>query len=64
MSGLRRLVSGPERAVGVLAVTQILCWGMLIYPPVLTMPHLAAAHGWSLAFGMSGFSLADRKSVV
>lgn len=58
MSGLRRLVSGPERAVGVLAVTQILCWGMLIYPPVLTMPHLAAAHGWSLAFGMSGFSLA------
>jgi MFS family permease len=58
MTALRRLAFGPERAVGVLAVTQILCWGMLIYPPVLTMPHLTAARGWSLAFGMSGFSLA------
>ncbi|QDL96147.1 MFS transporter [Rhodopseudomonas palustris] len=58
MTALRRLALGPERAVGVLAVTQILCWGILIYPPVLTMPYLAEAHGWSLAFGMSGFSLA------
>jgi MFS family permease len=58
MTALRRLAFGPERAVVVLAVTQILCWGMLIYPPVLTMPHLAAERGWSLAFGMAGFSLA------
>ena len=42
----------------VLSVTQILCWGILIYPPVLMVPELAAAHGWSLAFGMAGFSLA------
>lgn len=53
----RDLVFGPGRAVIVLAVTQILTWGILIYPPVLTMPHLVAAHGWTLAFGMAGFTL-------
>lgn len=42
----------------VLCITQILSWGILIYPPVLTMPQIAAAHGWSLALGMAGFSLA------
>ncbi|NVN85158.1 MAG: MFS transporter [Rhodopseudomonas sp.] len=57
MGRLRNLLLGPQRAVVVLSVTQILCWGMLIYPPVLTMPHVAAAHGWSLAFCMAGFSL-------
>ena len=40
-----------------MSLTQILGWGILIYPPVLTMPHVAAAHGWSLAFAMAGFSL-------
>ena len=55
---MRRFLFGPQRAVLVLSLTQILCWGMLIYPPVLTMPHLAAAHGWSLATAMAGFSLA------
>lgn len=53
----RDLVFGPGRAVIVLAVTQILTWGILIYPPVLTMPQLTAAHGWTLAFGMAGFTL-------
>lgn len=57
MTQWRDLVFGPGRAVVVLAVTQILTWGILIYPPVLTMPHLTAAHGWSLAFGMAGFTL-------
>lgn len=57
MHRLRDLVFGPGRAVVVLSVTQILTWGILIYPPVLTMPHVVAAHGWSLAFGMAGFSL-------
>ncbi len=33
----------PQRAVIVLYITQILCWGILIYPPMLTMPLLAAA---------------------
>jgi hypothetical protein len=41
----------------VLSLTEILAWGILIYPPVLIVPHLAADHGWSLAFGMAGFSI-------
>jgi predicted MFS family arabinose efflux permease len=49
---------GPWRAVPVLGVTQILAWGALFYPPVLMMPLIAADRGWSLAFAMSGFSLA------
>src|SRR5436305_6503776 len=57
MHRLRDLVFGPGRAVSVLSFTEILAWGILIYPPVLIMPHLAADHGWSLAFGMAGFSI-------
>src|SRR3954465_5260145 len=57
MHRLRDLVFGPGRAVTVLSLTEILAWGILIYPPVLTMPHLVADHGWSLAFGMAGFSI-------
>ncbi|MDT3685786.1 MAG: MFS transporter [Pseudorhodoplanes sp.] len=44
--------------MSVLGVTQILAWGILFYPPVLTMPLIAAERGWSLAFAMAGFSLA------
>src|SRR5436305_12611919 len=57
MQRLRDLVFGPGRAVSVLSVTEILSWGILIYPPVLIMPRLTADHGWSLAFGMAGFSI-------
>jgi MFS family permease len=57
MHKLRDLVFGPGRAVSVLSLTEILSWGILIYPPVLIMPHLTADHGWSLAFGMAGFSI-------
>ncbi|HEU0085131.1 MAG TPA: MFS transporter [Bradyrhizobium sp.] len=57
MQRLRDLVFGPGRAVSVLSLTQILSWGILIYPPVLIMPRLTADHGWSLAFGMAGFSI-------
>ncbi len=53
----RDFVFGPWRAVPVLGVTQILAWGVLFYPPVLTMPLIAADRGWSLAFAMAGFSL-------
>jgi len=53
----RDFVAGPWRAVSVLGVTQILAWGILFYPPVLTMPLIAAERGWSLAFAMGGFSL-------
>ncbi len=57
MHKLRDLVVGPERAVLVLSFTEILAWGILIYPPVLTAPHIAADHGWSLAFSMGGLSI-------
>jgi MFS family permease len=48
---------GPWRAVLVLGVTQIITWGTLFYPPVLTVPLIARHHGWSLAFAMGGVSL-------
>src|ERR1700741_1358906 len=50
-------VAGPWRAVLVLGVTQIIAWGMIFYSPVLLAPLIAAEHGWSLSFTMSGFSL-------
>jgi MFS family permease len=49
---------GPWRAVPTLGVTQILGWGSLIYPPVLTVPLIAAERGWSLSFAMTGLSMA------
>jgi MFS family permease len=58
MPRLREFVRGPWRAVAVLGVTQILAWGTLFYPPVLTMPLIAADLGWSIAFCMSGLSIA------
>jgi hypothetical protein len=58
MSTLRDLIAGPWRAVLVLGVTQILAWGALYYPPVLTVPLIAAERGWSITFTMGGFSLA------
>src|SRR5215831_15714133 len=53
----RDLLLGPWRAVLVLGVTEILAWGTLFYPPVLTVPLIAADRGWSAAFSMGGFSL-------
>jgi MFS family permease len=58
MPSLHSVIAGPWRAVLVLGVTQIICWGTLFYPPVLTVPLMAAERGWSLTFAMSGFSLA------
>jgi MFS family permease len=58
MAGLWAPASAPSRAVAVLCITQVLGWGALFYPPGLTMPHVAAAHGWSLAQALSGFSIA------
>ncbi len=53
----RDILCGPWRAVPVLGVTQILAWGALFYPPVLTVPLIAAERGWSLAFTMGGLSV-------
>lgn len=57
MSAIRNVLLGPWRAVLVLGVTQIFAWGALFYPPVLTIPLIAADHGWSKTFAMAGFSL-------
>jgi Major Facilitator Superfamily len=58
MLSLRTVIAGPWRAVPVLGVTQILAWGAIFYPPVLTVPLIAAERGWSMTFAMGGFSLA------
>ncbi|HZN29164.1 MAG TPA: MFS transporter [Xanthobacteraceae bacterium] len=58
MPTLRDVIAGPWRAVLVLGVTQILAWGAIFYPPVLTVPLIAADRGWSITFAMAGFSLA------
>jgi MFS family permease len=57
MPSPREFIVGPWRAVSVLGVTEILSWGALFYPPVLTVPLIAADHGWSKAFAMGGFSV-------
>lgn len=57
MPALRDVLYGPWRAVLVLGVTEILAWGALFYPPVLTLPLIAAERGWSMSFAMGGFSL-------
>src|SRR5712671_4428489 len=54
----KAFVFGPWRAVLVLGVTQIIAWGTIYYPPVLTVPLIAAEHAWSATFAMGGFSLA------
>ena len=56
MPSPREFIFGPWRAVSVLGVTEILSWGALFYPPVLTVPLIAADHGWSRSFAMGGFS--------
>jgi MFS family permease len=56
MPAPRDFITGSWRAVTVLGVTEILSWGALFYPPVLTVPLIAADHGWTKAFAMGGFS--------
>jgi MFS family permease len=58
MSRLRSFIAGPWRAVLVLGLTQIIAWGTIFYPPVLTVPLIASERGWSMSFAMGGFSLA------
>jgi MFS family permease len=57
MPSPREFIAGRWRAVSVLGVTEILSWGALFYPPVLTVPLIASDHGWSNAFAMGGFSV-------
>jgi MFS family permease len=58
MPTLRDVIAGPWRAVLVLGVTEILAWGTIFYPPVLTVPLIAHDRGWSMSLAMGGFSLA------
>lgn len=58
MPNFHTVIAGPWRAVLVLGVTQIITWGTLFYPPVLTVPLIASERGWSLTFAMAGVSLA------
>lgn len=53
----RDFIAGRWRAVSVLGVTQILCWGTLFYTPVLIVPLIAAERDWPLALTMGGFSV-------
>jgi MFS family permease len=57
MIAVRDFTHGPWRAVPVLGVTQILAWGSIFYTPVLMVPLIVADRGWSIAFGMGGFSV-------
>jgi MFS family permease len=57
MPSLQAMIAGPWRAVPVLGITQIVAWGSIFYSPVLTVPLIVAERGWSLSFGMGGFSI-------
>jgi hypothetical protein len=46
MPPLPDVIVGPWRAVLVLGVTEILAWGAIFYPPVLTVPLIAHERGW------------------
>lgn len=54
---MRSILTGPTRAITVLAVTQILGWGALYYPPALVAPLITAEYGWSFTLAMFGFSV-------
>src|SRR5439155_20289 len=43
MPPLTNIIAGPWRAVLVLGVTEILAWGAIFYPPVLTVPLISHA---------------------
>src|SRR5436305_5340947 len=56
MPSFREFFFGPWRAVAVLGITQILAWGTVFYPPVMTVPLIAADRAFSFTFAMGGFS--------
>jgi MFS family permease len=44
------------RAVPILGLSQLMSWGAIYYTPVLIVPLIAEARGWSLTLAMAGFS--------
>jgi MFS family permease len=57
MIPLHEFIHGRWRAVPVLGITQIISWGTIFYTPVLIVPLIAHDRGWSISFGMGGFSV-------
>ena len=49
---------GSARTVAALLLGHIMALGTMFYPPVLTMPLIAAHHNWSITFTMIGFTTA------
>ena len=45
------------RAVPILGLAQVISWGAIYYTPVLIVPLIAEARGWSLTLAMAGFSV-------
>jgi MFS family permease len=45
------------RAIPILGLAQIISWGAIYYTPVLVVPLIAEARGWSLTLSMAGFSV-------
>lgn len=45
------------RAVPILGLAQVISWGAIYYTPVLIVPLIAEARGWSLTLSMAGFSV-------
>jgi len=56
MKSFSRLIDSSWRAIPILGFCQLLSWGAIFYTPVLIVPLLAEARGWSLTFAMGGFS--------
>jgi len=57
MKRLARLIKSPWRAIPILGFCQLLSWGAIFYTPVLIVPLIAEARGWSLTLAMGGFSV-------
>jgi MFS family permease len=56
MKSFSRLINSSWRAIPILGFCQLLSWGAIFYTPVLIVPLIADARGWSLTFAMGGFS--------
>jgi MFS family permease len=54
---LPRAFMSRWRAVPILGLSQIVSWGAIYYTPVLIVPLIAEARGWSLTLSMAGFSV-------
>jgi len=55
---LSKALRSRWRAVPILGLAQIISWGAIYYTPVLIVPLIAEARGWSLTLAMAGFSVA------